>query len=41
MIWKMTSSEVLKFADDTKVIRKVANDTDKQCLQDDLNKLVK
>ena len=31
------SSKVLKFADDTKVI----NDTDKQSLQDDLDKLVK
>ena len=27
--------------DDTKVFRKVTNDTDKQSLQDDLNKLVK
>ena len=35
------SSKVLKFADDTKVIRKVTNDTDKQSLQDDLDKLVK
>ena len=35
------SSEVLKFADDTKVFRKVTNDTDKQSLQDDLDKLVK
>ena len=35
------SSKVLKFADDTKVFRKVINDTDKQSLQDDLNKLVK
>ena len=35
------SSKVLKFADDTKVFRNVANDTDKQSLQDDLNKLVK
>ena len=26
------SSKVLKFADDTKVFRKVTNDTDKQCL---------
>ena len=31
------SSKVLKFADDTKVFRKVTNDTDKQ---DDLDKLV-
>ena len=30
-----------KFADDTKVFRKVTNDTDKQSLQDDLDKLVK
>ena len=29
------SSKVLKFADDTTVFRKVANDTDKQSLQDD------
>ena len=34
-------SKVLKFADDTKVFRKVTNDTDKQSLQDDLDKLVK
>ena len=41
MIEKMTSSKVLKFADDTKVFRKVTNDTYKQSLQDDLDKLVK
>ena len=35
------SSKVLKFADDTKVFRKVTNDTSKQSLQDDLDKLVK
>ena len=35
------SSKVLKFADDTKVFRKVTNVTDKQSLQDNLNKLVK
>ena len=35
------SSKVLKFADDTKVFRKVTNDTDKQSLQDDLEKIVK
>ena len=35
------SSKVLTFADDTKVLRKVTNDTDKQSLQDDLDKLVK
>ena len=35
------SSKVLKFADGTKVSRKVTNDTDKQSLQDDLDKLVK
>ena len=40
MIWKMTYL-VLKFADDTKAFRKVTNDTDKQRLQDDLDKLVK
>ena len=34
------SSKVLKFADDTKVFRKVTNVTDKQSLQDDLDKLV-
>ena len=36
-----TSSKVIKFADDTKVFRKVTNDSDKQSLQDDLDKLVK
>ena len=35
------SNKILKFADDTKVFRKVTNDTDKQRLQDDLDKLVK
>ena len=35
------SNKVLKFADDTKVFRKVTNDTDKESLQDDLEKLVK
>ena len=35
------SSKVFKFADDTKVFRKVTNDTYKQSLQDDLDKLVK
>ena len=35
------SSKVVKFADDTKVFRKVTNDTDKHRLQDDLDKLVK
>ena len=35
------SSKVLKLADDTKVFRKVTNDTDKQSLQDDLDKLLK
>ena len=35
------SSKVLKFVDDPKVFRKVTNDTDKQSLQDDLDKLVK
>ena len=34
-------SKVLKFADDTKEFRKVTNDTDKQSLQDDLDKSVK
>ena len=35
------TSNVLKFADDTKVFRKVNNDSDKQHLQNDLDKLVK
>ena len=35
------SSKILKLADDTKVFRKVTNVTDKQSLQDDLDKLVK
>ena len=35
------SSKVLKFADDTQVFSKVANNTDKQSLQEDLDKLVK
>ena len=35
------SSKVLKFADDTKVFRKVTNVTDKQSLLDDLDTLVK
>ena len=35
------SSRFLKFADDTKNFRKVTNDTDKQSLEDDLDKLVK
>ena len=35
------SSKVLKFADDTQAFRKVTNVTDKQSLQDDLDKLVK
>ena len=35
------SSKVLKLADNTKVFRKVTNVTDKQSLQDDLDKLVK
>ena len=33
--------QVLKFADDTKLFRKVTNDTDKQSLQDDLENLLK
>ena len=36
-----TTSNVLKFADDTKVFRKVNTDGDKQHLQNDLNRLVK
>ena len=35
------SSKVLKFSDDTKVFRNVTNDTDKQSLHNDLDKLVK
>ena len=35
------SSKVPKFADDIKVFREVTNDTDKQSLQDDLNKVYK
>ena len=35
------SSKVLKFADDIILFRKVNNNTDKQSLQDDLDKLVK
>ena len=35
------TSNVLKFADDTKVFRKVNTDGDKQYLQNNLNKLVK
>ena len=35
------TSKVLKFADDTKVFRKVNTDGDKQHLQNDLHKLVK
>ncbi|WP_133434224.1 RNA-directed DNA polymerase, partial [Aeromicrobium phragmitis] len=35
------TSKVLKFADDTKVFRKVKHDGDKQRLQDDLDKLIK
>ena len=35
------TSNILKFADEAKVFRKVNNDGDKQCLQNDLSKLVK
>ena len=35
------SSKVLKFADDTKVFRKVTDVTDKHSLQDDLEKFLK
>ena len=34
------TSKVLKFADDTKVFRKIKSDVDRQHLQDDLNKLI-
>ena len=40
MIWEITYL-VLKCVDDTKVFRKVTNDTDKQSLQDYLDKLAK
>ena len=33
-------SKMLKFADDTKVFRKIENDADREHLQDDLNKLI-
>ena len=33
----LEDDKVLKFADYTKVVRKVTNDTDKQSLQDDLD----
>ena len=35
------TSNVFKFADDTKVFRKINNDGDKQHLQNDLHRLVK
>ena len=35
------SSKVLKFSNDTKLFRKITNDTNKQSLQDDLDELVK
>ena len=35
------TSKVLKFADDTKVFRKIKSDADRQHFQDDLNKLIK
>ena len=35
------TSNVLKFADDTKLVRKVNTDGDKQHLQNDLDRLVK
>ena len=40
MIWKMTYLAKYSVADDTKVFRKVTNDSDKLRLQDDLDKLV-
>ena len=33
------TSKVLKFVDDTKVLRKIISDADRQHLQDNLNKL--
>ena len=42
MTWTIIiTSNVLRFADNTKVFRKVNNDGDKQHLQNDLDKLVK
>ena len=43
MIWMTDdiSSKLLTFADDKKVFRKVTHDTDKQSLQDYLDKFVK
>ena len=35
------SRKVLKFTDDTKILRKITNVTDKQSIEDDLDKLVK
>ena len=35
------TSNILKFADDTKVLRRVNNDGDKQHLQNDLDRLMK
>ena len=40
MTWTITSN-ILKFVDDTKVLRKVNYDGNKQHLQHDLDKLVK
>ena len=37
----LDNSNVLKFADDTKLFRKVNTDGDKQHLQNDLDRLVK
>ena len=34
------TSKMLKFADDTKVFRKIKSDADRQHLQDNLNKLI-
>ena len=35
------TSEILKFADDTKLFRKIEGNGDKQQLQDDIDKLIK
>ncbi len=35
------ASKVLKFADDTKVFRRIKSDGDRQHLQDDLDRLIK
>ena len=41
ILFLIYKNKVMKFADDTKVFRKVKNYTDKQSLHDDLDKLAK